>query len=70
MAVWRRRSSGAVASRAVEHAVADLLVGLRATDWVAVGAATGAMLLVAALAAILPALRAAHVDPLTAIRSE
>ena len=59
-----------VASRAVEHVVADLLVGLEATDLVVVGAATGAMLMVAALAAILPALRAAHVDPLTAIRSE
>jgi ABC-type antimicrobial peptide transport system permease subunit len=46
------------------------LIGLKATDWMVVGASTIAMLMVAALAAILPALRAARVDPLTAIRSE
>jgi len=60
----------AIASRAVDHLVADLLIGLRATDLLVVGASTVAMLMVAALAAILPAVRAARVDPLTAIRSE
>jgi hypothetical protein len=60
----------AIASRAVDHLVADLLIGLRATDLMVVGASTLAMLMVAALAAILPAVRAARVDPLTAIRSE
>jgi hypothetical protein len=60
----------AIVSRAVDHLIAGLLIGLRATDWMVVGASTIAMLMVAALAAILPALRAARVDPLTAIRSE
>ena len=60
----------AIAARAVDHLVADLLIGLRATDLMVVGASTIAMLIVAALAAILPTLRAARVDPLTAIRSE
>jgi ABC-type lipoprotein release transport system permease subunit len=46
------------------------LIGLRATDVMVVGATIVAMLLMAALAAILPALRAVRVDPLTAIRSE
>ena len=59
-----------VPTRAVDHLVADLLIGLKAADWMVVGASTIAMLTVAALAAILPALRAARVDPLTAIRSE
>jgi ABC-type antimicrobial peptide transport system permease subunit len=35
-----------------------------------VGASAIAMLIVAALAAVLPAIRVARVDPLTAIRSE
>jgi predicted permease len=60
----------AIVARAVDHLIAGLLIGLRATDWMVVGASTIAMLMVAALAAILPALRAARVDPLTAIRSE
>jgi ABC-type antimicrobial peptide transport system permease subunit len=50
--------------------VAGLLIGLKTTDWAVVGVAAIAMLVAAALASILPALRAARVDPLTAIRSE
>ena len=60
----------AIAARAVDHLVAGLLIGLRATDAVVVGATIAAMLVMAAFAAILPALRAARVDPLTALRSE
>jgi putative ABC transport system permease protein len=60
----------AIASRAIDHLVAGLLIGLRTTDWAVVGVAAMAMLVAAALASILPALRAARVDPLTAIRSE
>jgi ABC-type antimicrobial peptide transport system permease subunit len=60
----------AMASRAIDHLIAGLLIGLRATDWMVLGASMVAMLMVAALATILPALRAARADPLTAIRSE
>jgi ABC-type antimicrobial peptide transport system permease subunit len=63
-------AASALASRAVDHLVADLLIGLRATDVMVVGVSAIAMLIVAALAAVLPAIRVTRVDPLTAIRSE
>ena len=47
-----------------------MLIGLRATDVMVVGASAIALLIIAALAAVLPAIRAARVDPLAAIRSE
>jgi ABC-type antimicrobial peptide transport system permease subunit len=60
----------AIAARAVDHLVAGLLIGPRATDAILVGATIAAMLVMAVFVAILPALRAARVDPLTALRSE
>lgn len=46
-----------------------MMTGLR-TDWVAIALATAAGLLAAALGGLLPARRAAKVDPLTLLRSE
>ena len=54
----------------LDHAMSALLLGLRASDWYVVAAVACAMLAVAALASVLPALRAANVDPLIAIRGE
>ena len=59
-----------VAARQLDHLVSGLLIGLRATDWIIVAAAATAMLAVAVVSAILPALRAARVDPLIAMRAE
>src|SRR5262249_29837966 len=52
-----------VATRLLDHAVSQLLIGLHASDWVVVAVGISAMLLVAGLASVLPALRAARVDP-------
>ena len=60
----------AIVARAIDHLVAGLLMGLRSTDVMAASASVMALLIVAVLAAILPAVRAARVDPLTAIRTE
>lgn len=57
------------AARQLDHVIAGLLIGLRPSDWMMVGAAIGAMLLVAILAAILPALRASRADPLVTMRA-
>ncbi len=59
-----------VAARQLDHVVSGLLIGLRATDWVVLAVAAIVMLTVATLAAILPALRAARVDPLIAMRTD
>jgi ABC-type antimicrobial peptide transport system permease subunit len=59
-----------VLARQLDHIVSGMLIGLRATDWLVVAAAATAMLAVATLAAILPALQAARVDPLIALRAE
>jgi putative ABC transport system permease protein len=55
-----------MASRAIE----SLLFGLTGTDAAAMGGAVATLLLVAHVAAWLPARRAARVDPLVALRSE
>ena len=59
-----------IATRQLDHLIAGLLIGLRPSDWMMVAAATTALLVVATLAAILPALRAARVDPLIAMRAD
>ncbi len=59
-----------IAARQLHHLVAGLVIGLQPSDWMMVAAATSAMLVVAVLAAILPAVRAARVDPLIAMRAD
>ena len=61
---------GLLVSLLVSKHVAGLLFGIRPQDPLALGAAVLAVLLVAVAASISPALRAARVDPLAAIRHE
>jgi putative ABC transport system permease protein len=50
--------------------ISGLLFGLEAADWVNVAAAVTLMVVIAAAACVVPALRASRIDPLTAIRYE
>ena len=61
---------GALGSVLLEPVLASMLVGISAVDFRAVAAASGLLVLVSAAASILPARRAARVDPLTALRQE
>ena len=58
-----------VAARQLDHVIAGLLIGLRPSDWLTMAAAAAAMIVVAVLAAILPALQAARTDPLITMRA-
>ncbi len=61
---------GIAAAAAARRLVDALLFGLPATDLQTMGAAILVMILVSALAGYLPARRAAHVDPMVALRYE
>jgi ABC-type lipoprotein release transport system permease subunit len=61
---------GSAAAAAASRLVDALLFGLPATDLQTMGAAILVMILVSALAGYLPARRAAHVDPMVALRYE
>lgn len=61
---------GTIGAAAVARVLESLLYGVSGFDPVAYGAAAGMMLLVACLANLLPALAAARVDPVRALRSE
>jgi ABC-type antimicrobial peptide transport system permease subunit len=61
---------GLLLALALSRSLSSLLVGMSVFDPVVYGSVALALLLVAALATILPARRAARVDPVTALRSE
>jgi putative ABC transport system permease protein len=61
---------GLVASAAATRAIASMLYGTRPLDPVVFAAVTGALLLVAALACLVPAWRASRLDPMQALRAE
>ena len=61
---------GLVAAFALTRAIASLLVGVTRTDPLTFAAMVGVFLAVAALASWLPALRAASLDPSSALREE
>jgi len=61
---------GLVGSVAVTRLFKSLLVGVSASDGVSFAATTVLLILVALLAAYVPARRAAAIDPLAALRHE
>jgi putative ABC transport system permease protein len=54
---------------AARHAVAGLLFGVQPADGLTIGVVSASTLVVASLAAWLPARRAARVDPVASLRS-
>ena len=61
---------GVSVALAVSRVVASLLFGVTPRDVLAVGGAVAIMTVVATVATLLPAIRAARVDPLVALRYE
>jgi len=57
-------------SLAVGRAASSLLFGLRASDPVTIGASVAGLAVVAIAASLLPAIRAARVEPMVALREE
>jgi len=64
------RKAGVTRAVALTHAMESLLYETTPTDPVTLTIASAAVLLVATIAALLPARRAMHVDPMVALRYE
>ncbi len=63
-------TAGLLASLVAMRALASLLYGVTATDPPTFLVVAGVLLAISALASALPARRAAHVDPMAALRHE
>jgi ABC-type antimicrobial peptide transport system permease subunit len=63
-------ASGWFAAFGLSRLAAKLIYGIEPTDPIAIGGAIALMLLVAAIASLIPARRAARVDPMVALRYE
>jgi putative ABC transport system permease protein len=63
-------AAGLIGAEAAVHYMGSLLYGVRPTDLRTLGIVSIAMIVVAVLATLLPARRAARVDPLVALRNE
>jgi putative ABC transport system permease protein len=63
-------AAGLLGSKAAVRYMGTLLYGVRPTDPGTLGTVCIALIVVAGLATLLPALRAARVDPLVALRNE
>ena len=63
-------AAGALASAWTTEALANLLYGVKPTDPLSFAAAGGLLAIVALMACYLPARRAAHLDPIAALREE
>jgi ABC-type antimicrobial peptide transport system permease subunit len=63
-------SVGLVLAFALAHGVANLLYEVRPDDPLVFGAITASIIAVALLASWFPARRAAHIDPMVALRDE
>ena len=61
---------GLVAAYALTRTIASFLYGVSPADPATAIAVAGVLLLVAGLAALIPAMRAARVNPMTALRAE
>ena len=59
---------GLVTALVLSHLIAGILYGVSATDFLSIGLSILILGLVALIACLLPALRAARIDPLTALR--
>jgi ABC-type antimicrobial peptide transport system permease subunit len=61
---------GIIGALALARLLASLLYGVAATDPLAIGSAAAALLVVGALAALVPAVRASRVDPAMVLREQ
>ena len=62
--------AGLVGFRATADLISSQLYGIEATDPLTVSAASAGLAVVAMLASLIPAFRAAHLDPTVALRSD